>query len=233
MANISLQNVSLNYPILSGDSRSFKKTFLNKFNKDKFSQDLKNVLHIQALKNINLSISSGDKIGLFGENGSGKTSLLKIIGKIYKPTSGKIITEGKINSLIEMNSGLDDFLTGIENIKFRLSFFDLSQTELNKKIEEIKEFSELNEFLYLPTKTYSSGMKMRLAFSITVSIESDIILMDEWLSVGDQLFQKKAEEKLQSIVSNAKILVLTSQSLANLKKNCDKIITLENGIIKD
>ena len=130
-----------------------------------------------------------------------------------------------------MNSGLNDFLTGIENIKFRLSFFNLNKYEINKKIEDIKNFSELDEFLYLPVKTYSAGMKMRLAFSIIVSLESDIILMDEWLSVGDQAFQEKAEIRLKSILEKAKILVLTSQNLQRLEKNCNKIIELKSGEI--
>jgi lipopolysaccharide transport system ATP-binding protein len=231
MPLVKLKNVYLDYPILSGDSRSFKKTFLNKFNKEKFSKDINQVIHIQALKNINLTIKNGDKIGLFGANGSGKTTLLKVIAKIFIPTRGSVYSEGKINSLIEMNSGLNDFLTGIENIKFRLSFFNLNKYEIIKKIEDIKNFSELDEFLYLPVKTYSAGMKMRLAFSIIVSLESDIILMDEWLSVGDQAFQEKAEIRLKSILEKAKILVLTSQNLQRLEKNCNKIIELKSGEI--
>jgi lipopolysaccharide transport system ATP-binding protein len=231
MSKILLKNVFLNYPVLSGDSRSFKKNFLHRFNKDKFSKDKNDILHIQALKNINISISSGEKIGLFGTNGSGKTTLLKIIAKIFKPTSGFVYTEGKISNLIELNAGLSEHLTGYENATFRLRLMGLNRLEIDKKIQEIIDFSELNEFIHLPIKTYSSGMKLRLAFSIMTCIESDIILMDEWLSIGDKNFQEKAQNKLKKLVSNAKNLVLASQNLKELEKNCDKIFFIKNGSI--
>lgn len=231
MTKINLKNVYLNYPVLGGDSRSFKKNLFRKFNKNKFFENNEKIIHVQALKGINLKIQEGEKIGLYGKNGSGKTTLLKIINKIFKPTSGEVSVSGKINSLIEFNSGMSEHLTGLENIIFRLRLLGLKKVEIDEKITQIIEFSELKEFIYLPLKMYSSGMRMRLGFTILTCIHSDITLMDEWLSVGDVDFQKKAELKLKSIISETKILILASQNLNQLKKVCDKILHLKDGII--
>lgn len=231
MTNIILKNVYLNYPVFSSDSRSFKKNVLNKIKSEKFKKNKSDILHIQALKNINLKINEGDKIGVYGNNGSGKSSLLKIISGIYYPSNGIINVEGSINSLISLNAGFNENLTGKENSIFKLKLLGLKKDEINDKLDEIKNFSGLNEFFFLPIKTYSSGMLLRLSFSLSILCPHDILIMDEWLSVGDDKFQQQALSKINEIIQKSKILIIASQSKDVLEKLCNKIITLKDGII--
>ena len=231
MTNIILKDVYLNYPVFSSDSRSFKKNVLNKIKSEKFKKNKSDILHIQALKNINLKINEGDKIGIYGNNGSGKSSLLKIISGIYYPSNGIINVEGSINSLISLNAGFNENLTGKENSIFKLKLLGLKKDEINNKLDEIKNFSGLNEFFFLPIKTYSSGMLLRLSFSLSILCPHDILIMDEWLSVGDDKFQQQALLKINEIIQKSKILIMASQSKDVLEKLCNKIITLKDGII--
>ena len=231
MTNIILKNVYLNYPVFSGDSRSFKKNVLNKIKSEKFKKNKSDILHIQALKNINLEINEGDRIGIYGNNGSGKSSLLKVISGIYYPSNGSINVEGRINSLISLNAGFNENLTGKENSIFKLKLLGLKKDEINDKLNEIKNFSGLNEFFFLPIKTYSSGMLLRLSFSLSIMYPHDILIMDEWLSVGDDKFQQQAMSKINEIVQKSKILIIASQSKNVLERLCNKILTLSDGII--
>lgn len=229
MSKINLKKVSLNYPIFSSDSRSFKKNVLYKLKSDKFKKNQSNILHVQALKNINLEIKEGDRLGVYGNNGSGKSSLLKVISGIYSPSDGSLEVEGNINSLISLNAGFNENLTGYENTIFKLRLLGLESSVLNEKIEEIKEFSGLAEFFYLPLKTYSSGMQLRLSFSLSILCPHDILIMDEWLSVGDDKFQEQAMRKINEIILKSKILVIASQSKGILNKLCNKTVTLHDG----
>lgn len=231
MTNIILKNVYLNYPVFSSDSRSFKKNVLNKIKSEKFKKNKSDILHIQALKNINLEINEGDRIGIYGNNGSGKSSLLKIISGIYYPSNGSINVEGRINSLISLNAGFNENLTGKENSIFKLKLLGLKKDEINDKLNEIKNFSGLNEFFFLPIKTYSSGMLLRLSFSLSIVCPHDILIMDEWLSVGDDKFQQQAMSKINEIIQKSKILIIASQSKNVLERLCNKILTLSDGII--
>ena len=231
MSKIILKNVYLNYPVFSSDSRSFKKNVLNKIKSEKFKKNKSDILHIQALKNINLEIKEGDRMGIYGNNGSGKSSLLKVISGIYYPSSGSINVEGRINSLISLNAGFNENLTGKENSIFKLKLLGLKKDEINDKLDEIKNFSGLNEFFFLPIKTYSSGMLLRLSFSLSILCPHDILIMDEWLSVGDDKFQQQALSKINEIIQKSKILIIASQSKNVLEKLCNKIITLKDGII--
>ena len=231
MTNIILKNVYLNYPVFSSDSRSFKKNVLNKIKSEKFKKNKSDILHIQALKNINLEINEGDRIGIYGNNGSGKSSLLKVISGIYYPSNGSINVEGRINSLISLNAGFNENLTGKENSIFKLKLLGLKKDEINDKLNEIKNFSGLNEFFFLPIKTYSSGMLLRLSFSLSIMCPHDILIMDEWLSVGDDKFQQQALSKINEIIQKSKILIIASQSKNVLERLCNKILTLSDGII--
>jgi len=232
MTNIILKNVYLNYPVFSSDSRSFKKNVLIKIKSEKFKKNKSDILHIQALKNINLEINEGDRIGIYGNNGSGKSSLLKVISGIYYPSNGSINVEGRINSLISLNAGFNENLTGKENSIFKLKLLGLKKDEINDKLSEIKNFSGLNEFFFLPIKTYSSGMLLRLSFSLSILCPHDILIMDEWLSVGDDKFQQQALSKINEIIQKSKILIIASQSKNVLERLCNKILTLSDGIIE-
>ena len=172
MTNIILKNVYLNYPVFSSDSRSFKKNVLIKIKSEKFKKNKSDILHIQALKNINLEINEGDRIGIYGNNGSGKSSLLKVISGIYYPSNGSINVEGRINSLISLNAGFNENLTGKENSIFKLKLLGLKKDEINDKLNEIKNFSGLNEFFFSTNKNIFLGYAAKIIIFIIYSLSS-------------------------------------------------------------
>ena len=185
-----------------------------------------------VLENINLKIKKGDTVALIGVNGSGKSTLLKLMTKIIYPTTGEIITRGKLTSLLELGAGFHDDFTGRENIYFNASIFGLTRGEIERKIDDIIEFSELGEFIDNPVRTYSSGMYMRLAFSIAINVEAEILLIDEILAVGDQHFQDKCFNKLQELKKSDKTIVIVSHSLESIKKLCNRAIWINQGHVQ-
>ena len=184
-----------------------------------------------ALKDINLTINKGETVGLIGVNGSGKSTLLKLMTKIIYPTKGQIIPHGKLTSLLELGAGFHQDFTGRENIYFNASIFGLTKAEINKRIDEIIEFSELGEFIDNPVRTYSSGMYMRLAFSIAINVDAEILLIDEILAVGDQHFQEKCFKKLEELKNSDKTIVIVSHDLGQIDKLCTRAIWINNGVV--
>jgi len=182
-----------------------------------------------VLKDISLEIKPGETVGLIGVNGSGKSTLLKLMTKILYPTSGKIITHGKLTSLLELGAGFHPDFTGRENIYFNASIFGLSKKEIDARLDDIIEFSELGEFIDSPVRTYSSGMYMRLAFSVAINVDAEILLIDEILAVGDQHFQEKCLEKLKELKNSDKTIVIVSHSISSIKQLCDRAIWLYEG----
>lgn len=186
----------------------------------------------EVLKNINLKIKKGETVALIGVNGSGKSTLLKLMTKIIYPTTGKITTNGKLTSLLELGAGFHPDFTGRENIYFNASIFGLTASEIDKRVQDIIEFSELGEFIDTPVRTYSSGMYMRLAFSVAINVDAEILLIDEILAVGDQHFQDKCFGKLEELKKSDKTIVIVSHSLGAVEKLCDRGIWVYNGEIK-
>lgn len=182
-----------------------------------------------VLKNINLDIKKGETVALIGTNGSGKSTLLKLMTKIIYPTTGNVITHGKLTSLLELGAGFHPDFTGRENIYFNASIFGLTKEEIEKRIEDIIEFSELGEFIDSPIRTYSSGMYMRLAFSVAINVDASILLIDEILAVGDQHFQDKCFQKLQDLKESDKTIVIVTHSLEQVKRLCTRAIWIYNG----
>lgn len=185
-----------------------------------------------VLKDINVNIKKGETVALIGTNGSGKSTLLKLMTKIIYPTSGTVKTNGKLTSLLELGAGFHEDFTGRENIYFNASIFGLSRKEIDKKIDEIIEFSELGDFIDNPVRTYSSGMYMRLAFSVAINVEADILLIDEILAVGDQHFQDKCFAKLDELKNSDKTIVIVSHSLDSVKKLCNRAIWIKDGQVE-
>ena len=185
-----------------------------------------------ALKDINLDIKKGETVGLIGVNGSGKSTLLKLMTKIIYPTKGEIITHGKLTSLLELGAGFHQDITGRENIYFNAAIFGLTKQEIDKRLDEIIEFSELGEFIDNPVRTYSSGMYMRLAFSIAINVDAEILLIDEILAVGDQHFQEKCFNKLQELKESDKTIVIVSHSLDQIENLCTRAIWINNGLVE-
>lgn len=185
-----------------------------------------------VLKDINIEIKQGETVALIGVNGSGKSTLLKLMTKIIYPSSGRIITNGKLTSLLELGAGFHPDFTGRENIYFNASIFGLTKSEIEKRINDIIEFSELGEFIDSPVRTYSSGMYMRLAFSVAINVDAEILLIDEILAVGDQHFQDKCFAKLEELKNSDKTIVIVSHSLGSIKKLCDRAIWIYDGEVR-
>lgn len=230
--SIILNNASVSFPIFNVKTYSLKNRIIKSVMGNITSNNHDKIVHIDALKNINLQIKSGERIGVIGGNGSGKSTFLRLCSRIYEPSTGTININGNISSLINVNIGIDPESTGRENIKLRLVMLGYNNDQINELINSIIEFTELNQFIDLPFYTYSTGMQMRLAFATSVFIKPEILIMDEWLATGDKDFQEKAEKKLNSIIENSKILILASHSKDLILKTCTRVIWLENGVIK-
>lgn len=231
MAHIELIDVSLVYPIYGTHSRSLKMSVLQAATGGKFLKD-KPTVAVQALETINFRLDNGDRLGLIGHNGAGKTTLLKVLASIYQPTSGKLHVSGKLNSLFDIMVGMDHGLTGYENIMLRGLILGLSKKQIASLTSEIEEFAELGEFLHLPLSSYSSGMLVRLGFAIITSISSEILLIDEVVSVGDARFIERAKERITSLIDQSHILVLSTHDHEVIKTFCNKVLWLEQGKIK-
>ena len=198
--------------------------------KERLVRGWKNKPEIRTvLKDINITINKGETVALIGVNGSGKSTLLKLMTKIIYPNKGKVTTYGKLTSLLELGAGFHPDFTGRENIYFNASIFGLTRSDIDKKIDDIIEFSELGEYIDSPIRTYSSGMYMRLAFSVAINVDAEILLVDEILAVGDQHFQDKCFAKLEELASGDKTIVIVSHSLEPVKKLCKRGIWINNG----
>ena len=221
---IILKNVCLNYPI-SNKNLSLRKNMVSGI----FGSNVKND-YIEALKEINLEFDNG-VYGLSGANGSGKTSLLKLVAGIYPPSSGKIEVSGSISSMIDINFGFNPELSGVDNIEFRLIVEGIKKNRRENMLNTIKTETELGEYLYLPIKTYSTGMRFRLAFFTSLYIESDILLLDEWIGVADQKLRDKVDKLVQKRIAKSKVTLIASHNLERMQKICNKIIYFEKGEI--
>lgn len=185
-----------------------------------------------VLKNINLDIKKGETVALIGTNGSGKSTLLKLMTKILYPNKGTVETNGKLTSLLELGAGFHQDFTGRENIYFNASIFGLTRKEIESRVDEIIEFSELGSFIDNPVRTYSSGMYMRLAFSVAINVDADILLVDEILAVGDAHFQEKCFKKLDELKNSDKTIVIVSHSLEPVRKLCDRGVWIYEGEVR-
>ena len=186
-----------------------------------------------VLKDINIDIKKGETVALIGTNGSGKSTLLKLMTKIIYPTKGTVSTKGKLTSLLELGAGFHPDFSGRENIYFNASIFGLSKKEIDRRLDDIIAFSELEEFIDNPVRTYSSGMYMRLAFSVAINVDADILLIDEILAVGDQHFQDKCFKKLEDLRDSNKTIVIVTHSLDSVKKLCNRAIWIKDGIVEE
>ena len=233
MASIILEDCSLDLPIYGTVNRSLKGVFMASATGGRIASASRNVTVVQALRNISLDFRPGDRVGLVGHNGAGKTSLLRMMAGIYEPTSGRVKVEGRVSSFINLGLGMDMEATGAENILLCGLMFGVEFDEIRRLTPSIGDFSGLGDFLDMPVRTYSSGMLMRLIFSIVTSVPAEVLLMDEWLSVGDNDFNAIAQKRLEDMVSAASILVLASHEEATLKRLCNTIVHLEHGAIVD
>lgn len=232
MSYINLSHVSVDIPIYNSQGRSLKKKLLGIATGGAIglTEDGKTI--VRSLEDISLEIKSRDRIGLIGHNGAGKSTLLRVLGGVYEPTKGTATIEGKVGSLIGISLGIDGEATGLENIYLRAALLGIPKETVDKELPALISFSGLGDFIEMPVRTYSTGMHMRLAFSVSTMITPDILLMDEWLSVGDEDFKKKAETRLNNLIDRTNILVIASHSRSLIERCCNKVIWLEHGRIK-
>jgi lipopolysaccharide transport system ATP-binding protein len=228
--SISLRNVSVHFPIYGAGAVSLKKTLAASVTGGRVGKET-GIRVVQALHDISFELKGGDKLGLVGHNGAGKTTLLRLLANVYTPSAGQFERRGTIASLIDPSLGIEPDATGMENIMLRGLVMGLSKKEIDRLTPDICEFSGLGEYLDMPVRTYSTGMMMRLAFSISTSVQADILLMDEWLSVGDAAFTERAEQRMREVVARSGILVLASHQPELIARECNQIMHLEHGRI--
>ena len=222
---ISVKNVTKKFNVYFDKTNTIKEKLL-------FWNRSKNKEERTVLDDISLDIKKGEVVGLIGTNGSGKSTLLKLMTKIIYPNKGRITTNGKLTSLLELGAGFHPDFSGRENIYFNASIFGLTKKEIDERLDNIIEFSELEHFIDNPVRTYSSGMYMRLAFSVAINVDADILLIDEILSVGDEHFQNKCFNKMLELKNEGKTMVFVTHSMDSVKKLCDRTIWLKDGKIK-
>ncbi|MCB9204961.1 MAG: ABC transporter ATP-binding protein [Flavobacteriales bacterium] len=223
---IEIQGLCKSYVVGKSSNRNFEQRIHSVISP---KIDVSDQVKVVALDNINLSIKKGTVLGVIGQNGSGKSTLLKLIAGITSPTSGKVRTTGRIVSILELGTGFNPELTGYQNIYFSANLLGFSMKEIKKVIDEIADFSELGEFMNVQVKYYSSGMFMRLAFSLIAWVDADIFLFDEVFSVGDSRFRNKCEDRIASLCNSGKTVVLVSHDLQHVTKLGNHFIVLDNG----
>jgi ABC-type polysaccharide/polyol phosphate transport system ATPase subunit len=230
MSSVKVLRAHLDYPLVGIGNRSLKNRVLASATGGLISSGGA-IPVINALRDISLSLKDGDRLGLVGHNGAGKSTLLKMLAGIYRPTTGLVEVNGQIVSTLNISLGMEPEATGYENIILRGLLLGMKRAEINAKLDEIAAFTELGEYLNMPVRIYSSGMTTRLAFATVTAMDSDILLMDEVIGMGDAAFIDKAEKRLNKFMNKNKIIVLASHFDHVIKKFCNKALLLEHGQI--
>lgn len=232
MANLTVRDLSVDFPIYHGNSRSLKKHIFARAS-GRLQQDDKSRIVVSALRDISLDLRSGDRLGLIGGNGAGKTTLLRTLAGIYEPVHGRIEIQGRIGALLDPNLGMNSELTGRENIVLRGLYNGYPRPEIDQLERDVEAFAELGDFLDLPMRFYSAGMTVRLGFALATAIRPEVLLMDEWFLAGDAAFMEKASVRLESVVNQAEILVLSSHSPGVILNWSTRVIRMDAGRIVD
>ncbi|MBR2717863.1 MAG: ABC transporter ATP-binding protein [Clostridia bacterium] len=223
---ISVQDVSMHFRMDKNHTTSLKEWVVS-WLKGKQQYET-----FQALNHVSFEVQKGEILGIVGRNGAGKSTLLKAISGIYRPTSGKVITAGRVAPMLELGSGFDPELSGHDNIFLNGAILGFSEEFLKTKYDDIVAFSELGDFIYQPTKTYSSGMMMRLAFSVATIIEPEILIVDEILAVGDAPFQEKSRARMMELMSGGTTVLFVSHNLDQIRTMCDRALWLDHGEVR-
>jgi len=228
-ASIVARDVRVEYPILQSTDRSLKRRFVSAATGGRIARDARDHVVVTVIDGISFTIGTGERVALVGHNGSGKTTLLRAIAGVYDPSGGSLEVNGTISSFIDISIGFDPDATGMENVYLRGFVMGMRRGDLADRLDDIREFSGLGDYLDLPLRSYSSGMLLRLAFAVATSLQRDIVLMDEWLSVGDADFAARAEDRLREFVDRTSILVLATHSDDLATRFCNRRIELRQG----
>lgn len=232
MAEITFHRATVEFPVFNANGRSLTSRLLEVATGGRLDADPSGRIVVRALENISFQFQDGDRIGIVGHNGAGKSSLLRTLSGVYVPSLGSATVSGTVGSLIDLSLGINPEATGRENIFIRGILLGLAKHEVEAVFQSIVDFSELGDFIEMPVRTYSTGMHLRLAFAVSTVVRPEILLMDEWLSVGDETFKQKAEERLAEVLDSTKILVIATHSRQLLEQTCTRAIWLEHGQIK-
>jgi ABC-type polysaccharide/polyol phosphate transport system ATPase subunit len=228
MAQIELTNVGLTFRVRRQQSVTLKEFLVGQM----FRRSRNPVMLVEALKEINLTIKEGDRLGILGHNGAGKSTILRLLAGVYPPTTGRVHVEGRISSLFEISLGFEGEATGWENIAYRSYLQGATPAQVRATRDGIAEFCELGDFLKMPVRYYSAGMMVRLAFSIATAIDPEILLVDEVLSVGDLAFRDKARARMEQMINRARLMVMVSHDLGSLKDICNRCLWMDHGRIR-
>lgn len=231
MPRISLEKVSVFFPVYAGGAKSIRSSVVSFATGGRVSSDKTHAVVVQALNEVDLELRTGDRLALIGHNGSGKSTILRTLAGIYRPTAGRVTVEGRVAPLLDIWSGMDFDATGEENIELRGLCLGLSRTHIRTKLQEIADFAELGDFMGLPIRTYSAGMLTRLAFAVSTAVEPDVLLIDESIGAGDAAFLERAARRLRDFVDRSGILVFASHSDALVREFCNKAIWMHQGKI--
>ncbi len=232
MARIDLRKVSVEFPIYNVNARSFKNKFLRLATGGAVVKDANKHMVVNALQDLTMTLQHGDRLGLVGHNGAGKSTFLRLLAGVYEPTSGDMRADGHVSPMLDIMHGIETEFTGLENIMQRGILLGLTRAEIKAKTQEIADFTGLGDYLSMPMRTYSSGMMVRLAFSISASIKPEILLIDEIFNAGDADFLDKAREKMIHLLNQSSIVVMATHSDDLIKEFCNKVLLLEGGKIK-
>ena len=228
---IETRDAWVEFPIFDAKTRSLKKTFLGAAG-GAIGRNTENVVVIEALRDITLSLKMGDRVGLVGHNGAGKSTLLRLLSGIYEPTRGSATVRGRVAPVFDLGVGMDPEISGFENILIRGLFLGQTRKQMMAKVDEIADFTELGEYLSMPLRTYSTGMRVRVAMGVVTSIDPEILLLDEGIGAVDADFLKKAQSRLQRLVERSGILVFASHSNEFLARLCKTAMWIDHGTIK-
>jgi ABC-type polysaccharide/polyol phosphate transport system ATPase subunit len=225
MPLIQLDDIGLRFKVRCFGRISLKEYLLNGF----FRRSKKTTFEVQALEDIHLTVDEGDRLGIIGPNGAGKSTLLKLLAGVYPPTTGRRQVHGHVGALFDIALGFEPDASGWDNMMYRGFLQGENPRSIRAKMQPIAEFSELGDFLNMPVRYYSTGMMVRLAFSIATAIEPEILVVDEVLSAGDMAFQTKARERIRNLMSTARAVIVVSHDLATLGTLCDRVLWLDHG----
>ncbi len=231
-AVLTLDRVTVSFPVYLGSSRSLKKSLLSRGSAGRIARDANDRIIVDALREVSLSLDSGDRLALIGANGAGKTTLLRVMAGIYEPMGGTVRVNGRISPMFDIGLGIDGDLSGYDNIRIRGLLLGLSAREIEDRLPDIAAFTELGDYLEMPVRTYSSGMMLRLTFAVATCYEPEILLMDEWILAGDAHFMTKAQARVDAFVERAHALVLASHNMDVCRKWCNKGVWLARGEVR-
>lgn len=232
MPHLTISGLSVEFPVYGTNSRSLKKLLVSHATGGKLMGHANDAVVVRALDDVSLEIKDGERVALVGHNGSGKSTMLRVLAGLYKPTRGSVTIRGRVGALLDPAAGMDPDATGIENIYLRGRVLGMTDSEISAHLDDIVDFTELANFIALPMRTYSAGMFARLAFAVSTAISPDVLLIDEGIGAGDAHFMHKIKTRLQGMIDRSPILVLASHDQALVNQLCNRTVEFEHGQVR-